>query len=141
MSATLRDRLATRLRARSLDRALAAGAAPEDDAALALRAQMLVRACVREELAVALRSLLRDARTPNRAPIHTRAPLARAQVVEAEPELARLASRLQAVGPVEPRGVAQVRILLTDGTGPLYAGAPRQDLRAAVLGALAALVG
>src|SRR6266568_3472745 len=105
MVVTLRDRLVTRLRACSLDRALASGAALDDDVALALRAQMLVRACV----------------------------------VEAAPELARLASRLQAVGPVEAKGVAQVRVLLSDGTGPLYDGAAPEDLRAAALGALAAL--
>jgi hypothetical protein len=122
----LRDRVACRLRAGALDRAIASGAS-SGDAVLALRAGELVRRCQREELASGLRRVLRAA---------GRDPLVRREVLRGRAELARLASRLQAPGPVEARGVAQVRLLLTDGTGPLY---NRGDVRAAAERALAAL--
>jgi hypothetical protein len=47
--------------------------------------------------------------------------------------------RLTATGPVEVQGVARIRTLLADGTGPLYHSAPAEELRnelAAVLTAL-----
>jgi hypothetical protein len=41
-------------------------------------------------------------------------------VIAASDDLIRLADALATPGPVAARGVAQARILLTDGTGPLY---------------------
>jgi hypothetical protein len=42
-------------------------------------------------------------------------------------------------GPVPARGVAQVHILLTDGSGPFYYPGNTDDLRARVLEAIAQL--
>jgi hypothetical protein len=44
----------------------------------------------------------------------------RGSVWAAREELRRLAEMLEDPGPVAAGGVAQARILLTDGTGPLY---------------------
>ncbi len=42
--------------------------------------------------------------------------------------LAKLARHLAEPGPVAVRGVAMISHLLADGTGPLYHGAPGDDL-------------
>jgi hypothetical protein len=52
------------------------------------------------------------------------------QVIAASDDLTRLADALARPGPVAPRGVAQAWILLTDGTGPLYNGNSKANLRA-----------
>ena len=44
-----------------------------------------------------------------------------------------------APGPLAARGIAQVRLLLTDGRSPLYFGGTTEDLRTAVSRALADL--
>jgi hypothetical protein len=60
-------------------------------------------------------------------------------VLDAAGELDALGDRLLSPDPVAARGVAQVRVLLTDGTGPLYRRGATEDLRAAVTRALASL--
>jgi hypothetical protein len=50
-----------------------------------------------------------------------------------------LADRVASYGVVAPRGVAAVRVLLTEGGGPLYARGGAAALRAALAGALEAL--
>jgi hypothetical protein len=133
------DRLAARVRARRLDRALAGGTPPEASAALALRAQQLTEPESRGSIARALRRILRDAQQGSR-PALGRVMPSRARVRAAREELSRLADTLEDPGPVDAVGVAQALLLLTDGTGPLYnpdsraslcAGAERaaQDLR------------
>jgi hypothetical protein len=47
-----------------------------------------------------------------------------------------LADRLAAPGPVDVRGVAEVQLLLTDGTGPLYFRGATEELRARVADAM-----
>jgi hypothetical protein len=133
--ARLRERLAARWRAGALERELARGAAPDTAAALALRAQTLIGAPVRAALARRVRSLVRDARGQPRPGVIKVAPRRQA-VVAAAPELDRLAARLAAPDPVSPRGVAQVRLLLADGCGPLYFHGSNVDLRWAVTRAL-----
>ena len=56
-----------------------------------------------------------------------------------EHELRLLASRLQAPNPVAVSAVAKVRVLLTDGTGPLYYPETRGSLDAAIRDVAAAL--
>jgi hypothetical protein len=108
----MRDRMAARLRAQSLDAALARGIDPETGAALALRARALTEHCRRRLLA---RGLERAAA---------------ARVPALAPQLVALAGRLSRPGPVAARGVAEVNLLLTDAGGPLYAR--RGDLAAAI---------
>jgi hypothetical protein len=112
-----RRQLAVHLRGPELDRRLAAGER-DRDGRLADRARLLASARTREGLARALREIVAAAERP--PAISGRVPLARAEVSAAADDLRLLASRLQAPGPVDPRGVAEVRMLLVDGCGPLY---------------------
>lgn len=133
--------LASHVRADQLDRALAAGATPDDRAALALRARRLTSPTERGRLARGLRALIREARggrSRTRVPV-ARVPVARDHVREAEAELALLASRLDGPCTVRPRGVAQARLLLGDGLGPLYNPAGDGDLACAAETAARAL--
>jgi hypothetical protein len=104
--------LAVHLRAGRLDRELAAGRPPATDQALALHAERLTRPAARHRLAAALRRLVRCERAA--------VPVACDRVRGAEPDLRLLASRLDGPGPVAPAGVARARLLVGDGTGPLY---------------------
>ncbi len=129
-----RDRLRARLRTAELDAALAAGASPESDVVLSLHAGRLCRPAQRRLLARSLRRVAAAAATP--APSRRAVPVCRPAIHGAEAELQAVVQRL-AVGPVDVRGLARVRTLLADGTGPLYReGAPnrlRNELRAALM--------
>lgn len=133
----LRDRIAVRFRAFELDRALADGAPPEGDAALALRARQLTGARRRRRVARELHRVVRDARGPVALGVRQpaiRLPVCRRKVAAAD--LERLARRLLAPAHVAARGVAQARLLLVDGAGPLYWRCDEDDLAAAVADAI-----
>ena len=132
----LLDRLEAWLRAGSLDRELARGVAPETCGALSLRARALVGPCARSRLARQLRRVVRDARGGHVWMTHV---ALRPDVAEAAAELDTLADRLAAPAPVDVRGVAEARLLLTDGTGPLYFRGAAGDLRSMVARALSRL--
>src|SRR5205823_12150937 len=95
------DRLRAWWRAGGLDRALAAGTAPEADVALTLHARRLIALRTRRRLARTLRGMVASA-PPMRPP---GAQLART-------DLLALAERLERPGAVDARGVALVRVLL-----------------------------
>jgi hypothetical protein len=109
----------------------------DEGAGLALHATRLCQPSQRRVLA---RSLTRVVATAD-APVTRRlgAPMCRAAVQQARAELAAVAGRLTASGPVDVRGVARVRSLLADGTGPLYQSAPAASLRRELAEVLAAL--
>jgi hypothetical protein len=132
--ARLLDRLVAWLRAGSLDRQLARGVAPDSTGPLALRARALIGPSLRERLARELRSVVSDARGSHRWLAHV--PIRRPEVLGAADELAVLADRLAAPGPVDVRGVAEVHLLLADGCGPLYYRGATEELRARVAAAL-----
>lgn len=102
-----------------LDRALADGVASETSPALALRARWLIALPHRRLIAASYQRIVRDASavadqqrlrvSPNPA-----------RVTLARSELLRLAEALALPGPARAQGVAQARLLLTDGAGPLY---------------------
>jgi hypothetical protein len=74
--------------------------------------------------------------------IGSRDPAARteqSEVLAAAWELDRIAEKLLTPGPVAASGVAQVRLLLIDGAGPLYTRDGPLGLRAAATRALDAL--
>jgi len=135
------DRLLARCQAGRLDRELAEGASPEANAALAARAVRLTSMDFRCDLAASLRRIVvatgepwpaRPApaaapKAPGAARL-PRVPLRRARISRSARLLAELASRLAEPGPVPVRGVAMVARLLSDGTGPLYREASRDDL-------------
>ncbi len=144
--------LAARFLASRLDRKLARGARPEADPSLAARAIRLTSTNFRRGLAVSLQRLLAARSQPGAGrelpmPAYSRAglagsphvPVQQARISRSAPEIAELAGRLLAPGPVPARGVAMVTELLTDGGGPLYRQACRDDLRAVVEQATRAL--
>jgi hypothetical protein len=135
--AGLRDRLEARLFATALDRELARGVAPETCGALSLRARKLIGPEARAALARQLRRVVADARGGHAW--MTAVPIRHPEVLDAAEELDVLAERLAAPGPVDVRGVAQARVLLTDGTGPLYFRGATEELRASVARALSRL--
>jgi hypothetical protein len=130
----LRHRVAARLHARDLDRSLAAGASPDSSVRLAVHAARLYRPGHRSGLAHTVRRLVAMAEQPTRlkAPVSSRA------VREVTDQLEAVASRLASPGPVEVRGVAKVRSLLADGTGPLYRPSGSAGLRDELLSVLRA---
>jgi hypothetical protein len=112
------ERVAARLRSATLDRELAAGASPDSSVALAVHAEHLHADAQRSLLA---RSLRRVGAAPDTATARRlRALLDREAVRRAQAELEALAARLASSQPLDVRGVARVRTLLSDGTGPLY---------------------
>jgi hypothetical protein len=121
-----------------LDTAIANGANPDSTAALSLRANRLISRPARRRVSRSIRRLLQLSRRPPH-PIHETAPVCWRQVVRSRPLLEELAVRLASPGPVDARGVAQLRLLLTDGTSPLF-GRPRaEELEAVLEAALDAL--
>jgi hypothetical protein len=88
-------------------------------------------------MARGLRSLVRRAQRPPSVPIGV--PLARRQVLDATAQIDRLADRLDGAGPVDVRGLALARLLITDATGPLYSGGRSASVGDAVEKALDAL--
>jgi hypothetical protein len=134
-------RLLARCQAGRLDRELAEGASPEASAALAARAMRLTSMEFRRGLAASLRRIVvatgepaqvRSAAAPKSpgAVRPPRVPLRHARISRSARLLAELASRLAEPGPVPVQGVAMVTRLLSDGTGPLYREASRDDLGA-----------
>jgi hypothetical protein len=138
------DRIRARCLAARLDRELARGARPETNADLAARAVRLTSMRSRRELARSLQRILaaglpagnrgemvaadpslRVARQPH-------VPIRRERISRSASELEELAAHLVQPGPVPARGVAMVYQLLTDGGGPLYRRACRDDLTAIV---------
>jgi hypothetical protein len=138
-------RVLARSQAARLDRELAEGASPEANASLAARATRLTSTEFRCDLAASLRRILVAAGEPEVARVpfgparRPRVPLRATRISRSAPLLAELAGRLLEPGPVPVRGVAMVTGLLTDGAGPLYREAARDDLSVVAERAAAAL--
>ncbi|MDQ2748864.1 MAG: hypothetical protein M3Y44_04960 [Actinomycetota bacterium] len=134
VEARIRDRLAVQLHADRIDAELARGASPDATVSSALRSRALTSDQSRRILARGLRRALKRAKETSTAT--SAVPVNRAGVISAEREIMQLQHVLLSAGPVSVRGVAQVRMLLITGTGPLYSrGAGitlRADLRAAI---------
>jgi hypothetical protein len=133
----VRDRLIARWRSMRLDRALAQGTPPEASGALLLRARALVAPRTRRDLGRALERIL--AEPAPAALIRVRVPVRRREVTRARDDLRLLAQRLAGPAPVDVRGVAQVRVLLSDGSGPLFWRRSADELSGRVREAIQAL--
>jgi hypothetical protein len=121
-----------------LDQALAAGVSPDSGAMLSLRAHRLIGLTTRRSLAAELRELVPRARhAPH--PLDNGVCVCALGVLHAHGAILELADRLDGWEPVEPAGVARVRLLLRDGTGPLYSESPSDALERSVRAALDAL--
>ncbi len=119
-------RIASHLRASSLDRELIAGADPLASPALAARAATLCSRRTRTQLAAGLERSLRAARGPQRRwwAVSPHSPLL------ANPdELRELAELLRGGEPLRAAGIAMLNRLLTDGAGPAYRGQPQAAVR------------
>ena len=88
--------------------------------ALAAHAARLTSVAERHTIARALRRAVRDANDDTGATRSGRVPMHRANIASAEALIAQVALRLQVPHPVNARGMARLRQLLSDGTGPLY---------------------
>jgi hypothetical protein len=121
------DRLLARALVPSLDRQLAAGRPPRSTRALIVRALDIVSPAARQELAQRWANVLDQASRPP-VPRSPRAPLRRAAVATAAPDLREMISVLRNGRPIDARGAAMASSLLTDGTGPLYNDRSRADL-------------
>jgi hypothetical protein len=130
-------RVMARLLAAKFDRMLATGAPAPHGSPLAVHAERLTSADEREAIARSLRRSVdgvrnRDIRRSYRMPLN--AP----NILAAENRIDQVTLRLHSPRPVSARGVARLRMLLADGTGPLYDGG-HGDLEGRLGAALAAL--
>ena len=135
--ATIGTRLAARLLAGKFDRMLAVGVPAPAGSALALHAARLTSADEREAIARTLRRTVDNARNRG-APLSSRVPLNVPNIAAAEDRIDQVTLRLHSPRPVSVRGVARLRMLLSDGAGPMYRYG-RGDLEGRLGAALAAL--
>ena len=134
--APLTKRIAARLFADKFDRMLAVGVPAPAGSALAAHAARVTSFDERVGLARTLRSVL-DASNRD-APMSSRIPLNAHNIAAARHRIEEIALRLHSPLPVSPRGMARLRLLLSDGTGPLYRYG-HGDLEGRLGAALAAL--
>lgn len=119
-------RLRVALRWRQLDAALAEGADPTDDPALALRARRLEELRTRKAVARTLKNLLDAAQEPPSAwhKGDPRPPLQRQAILAARSELLALTERLKQPGDVPPQAVALATQFAWDSASPIYSASP-----------------
>lgn len=130
-------RIVSRLRPGHYDRRLAFGAAVLADTPLAIHAERITSVREREGLSRAFRRCIRDAHSefPFKS---TRLELNAPDVVAAEDMIDNITLRLHSQRPVAARGMALLRLLLADGSGPLYRYG-RGDLQGRLRAAFTAL--
>jgi hypothetical protein len=115
--AGLAARLLARARRFPLDRQLADGADPAQGAQLAARAAWLARPATRALIARGLERMAQaDELSPGRWGVTPSRPAAR----ENREQLLALASLLRSDRRLYARGVAQLELVVIDGTGPAY---------------------
>jgi hypothetical protein len=131
-------RALARIRPTPLDRRLAAGEVETSDRLLAARAHMIVGRRGRLLLADDWEHLLARARRPI-VPRSPRLPVQAATLLAVEHHVRELIALIRKPAHVTPRGIALARLLLTDGTGPLYNSRRPADLVPALQAAATAL--
>ena len=105
---------------------------------MAIHAARVTSTAHREALARVLRQAIREAyRGPGLQAIG-RIPVHRTNLLAAEELVDRLTLRLHLPRPVSARGMARLRLLLSDGAGPFY-GCGRGDLDGRLRAVLSAL--
>lgn len=133
----LRKRWAARFRAGRYDRQIAVGVPAQNGSALAAHYARLASDAERKTIARALRRTVRDARADGPL-MSSRIPLHVPNITAAEDIIDTILLRLQSPRPVGARGMARLRVLLADGSGPLYRYG-RGDLNGRLGAALAEL--
>lgn len=124
----LRARLRVRLSRGRLDRELADAIVRDTSEGHALRARQLADPAARRQLACSLRRLLADAEDPRAALLGSSVPVLGDVVMPWREALLGLAERLEQTEPVNPLGLARMRVVLTDGMGPFYNRASERSL-------------
>lgn len=114
-------RLAVRIRRRSLDLALAAGADAWSNRRLILRAEQLLRFKQRKKIAFELGQIVALA-VQGPDPTHTYVQLRHETIARHREELLDLMTRLLDPAPVEVAAIAELRMLLRDGSSPILVG-------------------
>jgi len=111
-------RVVARSRADKFDRQLAVGVPAPAGSALAVHQARLTSTAEREAIARALREAVRNSHTgavfSSRIPVHPR------NIAAAEELIDAITLRLHSPRPVSARGMARLRRVLSDGSGPLY---------------------
>ena len=134
---SLAARVTARLRAYQLDRQLAVGVPAPAGSALAVHQARLTSVAEREAIARTLRLAVCDARRGGTAR-SSRIPVHPANIAAAEDLIDTITLRLHSPRPVSARGMARLRVVLSDGCGPLYRFG-RGDLNGRLGAALAEL--
>jgi len=120
--ATVRASLAARiiawLRAAKFDHLLAVGVPATPGSALAVHQTRLTSAAEREAVAWSLRQAVHHAHMG--AVFSSRIPVNANNIAEAAELIDKITLRLHSPRPVSARGMARLRRLLSDGSGPLY---------------------
>ncbi len=116
---SLAARLTARLKAHQFDRQLAVGVPAPAGSALAVHQARLTSDAEREAVARTLRQALHDAHAGG-APLSSRIPVHTTNVVTAEDLIDAITLRLHSPRPVSARGMARLRVVLSDGCGPMY---------------------
>jgi hypothetical protein len=112
-------RVTARLRAYQLDRQLAVGVPAPAGSALAVHQARLTSVAEREAIARALRLAVGDARA-GATPRSSRIPVDPSNIAAAEDLIDAITLRLHSPRPVSARGMARLRVVMSDGCGPLY---------------------
>lgn len=136
-AATVTARLRARLFAGRLDRDVEDGVAPHPGGPLAIHMARLTSIPEREALARSLRQAVADLHR-ERPAFSSHVPVHPQRLATCRDVVDDITLRLHAPQPVRARGMARLRILLSDGTGPLYRSG-RGSLAAELRGVLAAL--
>ena len=134
---SLTARLVAILQAGRFDRMLAVGVPAPEGTALAAHETRLMSVDEREAIARSLRQAVHDAHNGG-TPLCSRVPVHQANITAAEDVIDQITLRLHSPRPVNPRGMARLRLLLSDGGGPVYQFG-RGDLEGRLGAALAAL--
>lgn len=133
-----RTRLAARLWATSLDHELAEGADPAECPQLAARAAYLTCPQTRARLAATIERFVTAAELPTAA---GRVHPARGGVRANRTRMLEVAARLREDAPVYARGIAECKLLLSDGAGPAYVDGHGEALGRQLTAVLARLRG
>lgn len=137
---SLRLRMRTAVHRAGLTHALAAGADPDTNDELALRARQLTSQRNRRALARSLERTVAEAHQPPMTRARVVSIIDRAAVLDAEDAIAEMITRLRGSGPVRPQGLAMLERILTNADrSPLYNRAEPGALRRAICAATAAL--
>jgi hypothetical protein len=129
---TLEDRLIARLLARWLDEELARGVGASLSEAHTVRAEQLTSEGGRRKVARRLDRLVDRAQNPRPAALIPVLPPCREQVRAAMPLIVAVRSHLLSEEPVTARGIARLKILLSDPRGPCYVRSQHDALTVAL---------